>query len=1101
MLEGKNVKQGIIIVLLVALILSIFLPVLALSDESISSVDDSTLNDSEEINKDDSIDIDEFKEDETVDVDVGDTGNEDVDNEEHNNVENIEKDDNENSLVDEADEAIQDESVDNDSILVNDEVDEDLSLERNVDIAPHVSNAPYRVIDMRSGANFAQTLAANSGNLVLVLHDNFVLGSRVEISGSRHIIITSAGTNLLTHTTTSTVFTINTGENNSDRHFWVTNGATLTLSNVVLNGGDWSGGTINRGGVRVTNGTLNMENGSVIQWCRGNNGGGVEVFNNGKFNMNGGLIANIRATNGAGVYLHGAGSVFNMSGGAIRNNTATNGGGVFIEAAGTFNMSNDTIRDNTATNGGGVFIQTAGTFNMNGGRIRSNSATLGGGVHVTDTNSTFRMRGGLIDVNVNVVEGGGVWVVDNARFIMEAGGTTAAPTSGRIADNNATGNDGRAGGGGVMVIDGGTFEMSAGLIERNSAIVRGGGINIRNAGATISNGTIRNNEVTDGNGAGIHLTMNSHVTIKGGDIINNTAGNQGGGLFAWRDSTITMDNGSIRRNTAFVGGGVGIGGNSTLDMNGGSIEYNTANIRPNMRDDGNGGGVFVTGGSNFNLYNGKVRNNIAGRVGGGIDISGGNFTMFNGEISGNEGPRGGGGIHALLSSVIVINNGEIKNNKTFGAVGRTFAGGGVALDASSFTMNNGKITGNVAIGNGGGIHVWNPNANNRCIINGGTISENTADNGGGIFVNHERNWTQFVTVGESVVFSNNVAQIGMQIDNELAQKHRSHINPSTVSVAGFPIFMATLENPEYFEESTTQHAFTNYDINAIGEMQFWRVTYEVGEGDGEISLVVGQNRISVPSAAFVSTAAQLMFAANPEARFIDWEIGTRLSERNDDGNQTDFTNQGRDPNHTLQYIINAHTHMIANFLPAPITTDLVVSKIVTGEFGNLTMDFDFTITFTDSSGNPLPPDTQFYYAGGVIMNTNATAPLNGTLKLNSEGIATFRLRHGQSITIADVPINSNVKVVETVDLNYVTSIVINNENEEVTLNNTTVAALTVVPDCTINFINDRFVPVPTGLDIGDAGAIWLLSLLIFSVVVVAYVLKRIFFVKKAPFRV
>ena len=1104
MLEGILVKHTIIILLLVAFLFSAFLSVIALSNNSVSLAEDDpqieAATHDEESHADTAVENEQVEAEEKADSEEATNENQNVADE--GKYESVAEDG--------SDETAQSES---DYASTEDDAEDILSLERNVGIAPTVSNIPngYTVIDMHSGANFADILRDNTGDLVLVLHADFTWSSTLTISGTRRIIIASAGTNLTTHATSSRVFTINTGAGNSNRHIAVTGGATLTLSNVALNGGDWSGGMINRGGVRVTNGTLNMENGSIIHWCRWSNGGGVEVFSNGRLNMNGGLIANNRATNGAGVYFHGAGSVFtmrdgtienntatngggvfveaagtfnmqggtirnntaadgggaqitgagsvfNMSGGAIRNNTATNGGGVFIQTAGTFNMNNDTIRDNTATNGGGVFIQTAGTFNMNGGRIRSNSATLGGGVHVTDTNSTFRMRGGLIDVNVNVVEGGGVWAVDNARFIMEAGGTTAAPTSGRIADNNATGNDGRAGGGGVMVIDRATFEMSAGVIERNTAVVRGGGINVRAASVTISNGTIRNNEVTNGNGGAIHLTINSNVTMTGGEITNNTASNQGGGVFIWSNSTFTMRDGVISNNAANIGAGVGIASGTTFEME-----------------------------------NGTIRNNTAETIGGGVEINGGDFTMHNGEISGNEAPRGGGGVHARPDSVIVMHDGKIINNTVSGAVGRLFAGGGIAVEATSLTINGGNISGNSAIGNGGGIHVWRPSSENTCNINGGTISGNIANNGGGLYAQLNNNWTQHLTVAEEVIFTDNVARNGLRVDNELAQTYRESINPGTVSVAGVPIIAPIIDNPADFALFTTQHAFTNYDINADGETVFWRVEHRVGEGDGEVSAVVGQNRFDVPNNAFVSDNAVLTFIADPENRFIDWQISTRPVE-----GDSAFIDQGRNYNNIMQHTLTAHMQATANFRLRPTIASLTVSKEVTGEFGNLTMDFDFTIYLTDINGNPLPAGTEFNYVGGIISDSNAIAPSDGTLELDSEGSAEFQLRHGQSITIIDLPYDAKVRVVETRDLNYVTSFS-DSEDADSSIDDNDTTLLIMTEDRTISFVNYRFVPPPTGLNFGDIGAIWLLALLSISAIVIVYVMKRILFTKKHLF--
>ena len=97
--------------------------------------------------------------------------------------------------------------------------------------------------------------------------------------------------------------------------------------------------------------------------------------------------------------------------------------------------------------------------------------------------------------------------------------------------------------------------------------------------------------------------------------------------------------------------------------------------------------------------------------------------------------------------------------------------------------------------------------------------------------------------------------------------------------------------------------------------------------------------------------------------------------------------------------------------PAP--GDLTVSKTVTaepGQSGDTNKLWNFTVTLTQQDGTPLAGRT-FNYEGGSSDQT-VEAPLKGTLTLDSNGKATFKLKHGQSITIKDIPINVKYKVEE-----------------------------------------------------------------------------------------
>ena len=68
--------------------------------------------------------------------------------------------------------------------------------------------------------------------------------------------------------------------------------------------------------------------------------------------------------------------------------------------------------------GGGVYVVDDGTFIMNAGEITGNTANNGGGVLVTGANAMFVMTGGTISDNTASNRGGGVIIEDNASFDM-----------------------------------------------------------------------------------------------------------------------------------------------------------------------------------------------------------------------------------------------------------------------------------------------------------------------------------------------------------------------------------------------------------------------------------------------------------------------------------------------------------------------------------------------------------------------------------------------------------------------------------------------------------------------------------------------------------
>ena len=145
------------------------------------------------------------------------------------------------------------------------------------------------------------------------------------------------------------------------------------------------------------------------------------------------------------------------------------------------------------------------------------------------------------------------------------------------------------------------------------------------------------------------------------------------------------------------------------------------------------------------------------------------------------------------------------------------------------------------------------------------------------------------------------------------------------------------------------------------------------------------------------------------------------------------------------------------------TTEVTVTKTVTGGFISRSSEFTFTAYFTDGDENPLPAGTTFNYSGDVLPGSKATAPSNGVLTLNQEGWDTFTLKHGQSITIKGVPVDAKVRIVESSYNLYNTSYIDDDYPGSKEPNN--MPLISVGSDGKIfSFENERKVVVPTGIE-------------------------------------
>ena len=244
-----------------------------------------------------------------------------------------------------------------------------------------------------------------------------------------------------------------------------------------------------------------------------------------------------------------SGGTFNMDGGIITRCTFGNqySGSVLLENGGSMTMSGGTIDGNTATefnSAGGVLVNTDSTFTMTGGTISNNCAKRGGGVLVRE-NGQFTMTDGTISGNTARVQysgiekpnagGGGVFVEDNASFKMEDGTITGNTTNGM--------------GGGVATAvlkendknGGGQFHMTGGTISNNEASCGGGVYSWSKTDRVVLEGGNIVNNTAYNQGGGVYVSTSPYgLTIKNALITDNKAKIMGGGVWACPTGTVTL---------------------------------------------------------------------------------------------------------------------------------------------------------------------------------------------------------------------------------------------------------------------------------------------------------------------------------------------------------------------------------------------------------------------------------------------------------------------------------------------------------------------------------------------------------------------------------
>lgn len=427
------------------------------------------------------------------------------------------------------------------------------------------------------------------------------------------------------------------------------------------------------------------------------------------------------------------------------NSTGTVGGGAirsYVADQCDLFVYNSTFSNNkcyyngTYTSGGGaIYWKSAdGEATLSGCTFKGNyAAKVGGAIYNT---GKMTIKGCKFIENNKAGDSGGAIAVEPPNTSTSY---NISPTSGSLELDSTT------------------------IIENNTATNRGGGIYFNAVASkigtteieifemtlTINGAQIKNNTAQYGGGVAMWLNYGKNnyatgISIKeNSNIANNTATVAGGAI--WMNSAdscqcngnigVTMESGTMSQNYAPSGGAVYIGAGTSakkmeFKMKGGTVSGNGVNA--NGETTVNGGAIYMTSGT-CTISGGTIDTCKATANGGAIYMTSGKCTISGGTIENCQATANGGGVYLgggtfalnhTLGTPATISNCTAGNN-----------GGGVYLGAGTMTINGGKITKNTAQ-NGGGAYVNATITDHGIFVTGGEISENTATNGGGLAVNN-----------------------------------------------------------------------------------------------------------------------------------------------------------------------------------------------------------------------------------------------------------------------------------------------------------------------------------------------------------------------------
>lgn len=436
------------------------------------------------------------------------------------------------------------------------------------------------------------------------------------------------------------------------------------------------------------------------------------------------------------------------------------------------------------------------------------------------------------------------------------------------------------------------------------------------------------------------------------------------GTFNMYENVILQNN---HNNTSIYdnhsGGGVDIENTGVFNMYGGKIWKCSSASQAEW-----GGGVTVAGldheletPATFNMYGGEICYNTAG-IGGGVSVGNPNgthnhpaiFNMYNGNIhhnkAGSMDAYSGAGVYVADNAVFTMKDGSITENTAEAKNG--YALGGGVESVGTFNMNGGTISGNTANNGGAGIFLmYNNNVDCTANITGGNIINN---NGEGIFINDTK---AYLNISGNVNISGNTTTgiyiedgaAPINVDGALTAANAIDVN-SAVTDDGTVIvtFADGLNASDY--TSAFKHASKNLLVKenalvigvqtysvTITDPIYMTATYPGGTDSkiGTITVTGASDLAAVPEGTKLTlaiTAADDTKAKNHT--FVKWVVKTAGGE---DVTVTDnkFTMPGEAVTVTAEYVPDIQM----TFYAGP-------SADTTYECKNYTWNGDGTITYT-----------------------------------------------------------------------------------------------------------------------------------------------------------
>lgn len=259
-------------------------------------------------------------------------------------------------------------------------------------------------------------------------------------------------------------------------------------------------------------------------------------------------------------------------------------------------------------------------------------------------------------------------------------------------------------------------------------------------------GSIAGNEILSANGGGIYL-LGGTFTMHGGSVTSNKVPNGSGGAISAENGKIIATGGEMTGNSAINGGALHLKGSASANLRNIIINGNTAA--------NNGGAINGERGTGMNIYDSELGGNTAQKYGGAVYVNSQfnpTYNIYDSDTHDNYAGENGGAIYVGSSASMQLYGGSVSNNSCEGDGGAVYLGKGTNFNIYNYD-NPLYIRGNTA-NRGGAIYAYA----DMLTLNGKCLMENNSARsyGGGVYIAGSYRWLIF----RNITITKNTAQQG-----------------------------------------------------------------------------------------------------------------------------------------------------------------------------------------------------------------------------------------------------------------------------------------------------------------------------------------------------